>query len=200
MKNLLLISLIGLFFIPLNKAYSQYVVEISVDQPPVLEANAGTDKSIEKDGSVEIGGDPSATGGYGEYSYSWSPGNTLSEDTIPNPTASPDEDTDYTLTVEEDSLKCTSTSEVTVKVTTTGFEEITEDNLKLYPVPATDVLHVKLPEEMEGRYKLQLVNLQGKILTEKSIDGSQTLRHRLRVKDIPSGAYFVKIFDDETRL
>ena len=56
MKNFLFISLIGLLIIPLNKAYSQYVVEISVDQPPVLEADAGSDKSINEGESVQIGG------------------------------------------------------------------------------------------------------------------------------------------------
>jgi hypothetical protein len=196
MKNFIFISTVLLILFSVNKGYSQYVVEVSVDQPAALEVNAGSNKSIEEGSSVEIGGNPSVTGGYGDYIYSWTPGSSLNNDTISNPIASPDEDTDYTLTV-EDSLKCTSTDKVTVSVTATGFEGINKDKLELYPVPVTNVLNIKLPNGMRGRYKLQLVDLQGKVLTEMFINGSKNSGHRLRVKDIPSGAYFVKISNDE---
>ena len=62
---------------------------------------------------VEIGGSPTASGGsgLGTYSYSWSPGGA----TVANPTVSPTTTTLYTVTV-TDANGCTAQSPVTVNV------------------------------------------------------------------------------------
>lgn len=64
-----------------------------------LTANAGADDSVCVGSGVEIGGQPTASGGDSPYSYTWSSPNTLSDDTVPNPTAFPDTTTTYGLTV-----------------------------------------------------------------------------------------------------
>jgi gliding motility-associated-like protein len=63
-----------------------------------------------------IGGSPSASGGSGGYTYTWSPGTGLSATNIANPYANPTVTTPYTLTV-TDSQGCTVTDVVTVTVT-----------------------------------------------------------------------------------
>jgi gliding motility-associated-like protein len=51
-----------------------------------LTVNAGADVFACYNGSLIIGGTPSATGGTPPYKYSWSPGNFLSSTSVPNPT------------------------------------------------------------------------------------------------------------------
>lgn len=75
-------------------------------------ANAGTDRTICVDESVEIG-----TAGNGTATYSWSPSTTLNNGSIPMPTASPTQTTTYTLTVNENN--CSATSTVTVNISPT---------------------------------------------------------------------------------
>src|SRR6056297_3944470 len=101
MKKILLISFLLFILFSFNRLCAQYVVELSIEQPAALKANAGENISIEKGQSVELGGDPTAQGGYGNYSYLWTPGTNLDNDTIANPTASPDQTTNYILTIED---------------------------------------------------------------------------------------------------
>jgi hypothetical protein len=79
-----------------------------------LAADAGADKTVSPSTpSVTIGAGPTATGGTGPYTYSWSPATGLSSDTVSNPTASPGTTTTYTVTV-TDSLSATASDSVTV--------------------------------------------------------------------------------------
>ncbi|HEX4120175.1 MAG TPA: hypothetical protein VH619_06150 [Verrucomicrobiae bacterium] len=80
-----------------------------------LTASAGAVQSMCMGGEVMFGGAPTATGGAGGYTYSWSPAAGLSSATAANPTASPASTTTYTVTV-TDSQQSTATSSVTVTV------------------------------------------------------------------------------------
>jgi len=65
-----------------------------------LTANAGPDLLACLNGSVTIGGTPSATGGTPPYTYSWSPSTFLSSTSVANPTVTGiNSDITYTLTV-----------------------------------------------------------------------------------------------------
>jgi len=89
-----------------NTATATATVTVLGDAP----ANAGPDAGICDGGSTQL----NATGG---VSYSWSPPTGLSNAQIPNPIASPDETTVYTVTV-EDANGCTGSDQVTVTVNT----------------------------------------------------------------------------------
>ena len=65
-------------------------------------ADAGPDRTIYYGDSVEIGGDPTASGGTPSYTYSWTPTTGLDDPTIANPTASPNSTTTYTVLVTDD--------------------------------------------------------------------------------------------------
>jgi hypothetical protein len=69
------------------------------------EVNAGPDEEICEGGSIEIGGNPTASGGTPPYSYSWSPTAGLDDPSAPNPIASPASSTAYCVTV-TDSKGC----------------------------------------------------------------------------------------------
>ncbi len=80
-------------------------------------ADAGPDKEIIAGNSTTLDG--SASGGSGNYTFSWSPATGLSSTTSATPTASPTETTVYTLTVtDEDDTSKTATDTVEVTVTT----------------------------------------------------------------------------------
>lgn len=64
-----------------------------------LVADAGSDLPICYSFNTAIGGSPSASGGVGPYTYSWSPTTGLNDPTSPNPVAGPLATTTYTLTV-----------------------------------------------------------------------------------------------------
>jgi len=195
MKKILFISSVFLILFSLNKGFSQYVVELSVDQPPALEADAGIDQSIEADGNVELGGTPAAYGGYGQYSYLWEPGNTLDDETKANPEASPEETTDYVLTV-TDSLKCTDRDTVNVSVEVTNLPVINGEELAIYPNPARNVLNIEFPGNLQGNYTIKLIALSGKTVYSDRCNVSQGRVKQLPLADIPSGIYMVEISNE----
>jgi hypothetical protein len=84
--------------------------------PIPLVANAGQNIGTCPGGSVTIGGTPSASGGTGNYTYSWSPAAGLSSSTIANPLATPNQTTAYTLTVTDATSGCVKTSTIVVTV------------------------------------------------------------------------------------
>jgi len=90
-------------------------VEIGVLGEIIVEA--GNNEQIchpANGGSIQLNG--SATGGDGNYTYSWEPIESLDDPTIPNPIASPTVTTTYTLTV-TDGFGCSSTDQVIITVT-----------------------------------------------------------------------------------
>ncbi|MBE0649149.1 MAG: HYR domain-containing protein [Bacteroidales bacterium] len=72
---------------------------ITLTEPTVLVADAGSDLPICYTFETTIGGLPSASGGVGPYTYSWSPTTGLNDPTSPNPIAGPLTTTTYTITV-----------------------------------------------------------------------------------------------------
>ena len=196
MKQFLLFNLCIFFILTANIALGQYTIELSVDQPPALEANAGSDKSTEEGESVELGGDPAAEGGYGEYLFSWKPGNSLDDDTKANPDASPEETTDYVLTV-TDSLKCTDRDTVNVSVEVTNLPVIHGEELAIYPNPARNVLNIEFPANLQGNYKIELIALTGKTVYSDRCNISQGRVKQLPLGNIPSGIYMVEISNEK---
>lgn len=80
-----------------------------------LIANAGNNTSICAGQSVQIGGNPTASGGTPPYTYNWAPATGLSATNVSNPTASPNSTTTYSVTV-TDNTGQTATSAVTITV------------------------------------------------------------------------------------
>jgi len=89
-----------------NTAVASAVVTVFAS----AQSNAGTDDGICESGSTQLNGS-------GGVIYEWSPPDGLSDPQIPNPIASPDATTTYTLTV-LDANGCTDTDEMTLAVNT----------------------------------------------------------------------------------
>ncbi|OGU42290.1 MAG: hypothetical protein A2X61_05935 [Ignavibacteria bacterium GWB2_35_12] len=82
---------------------------------PSLSVEAGPEKSICQGDSVQIGSTNPASGGQPPYRFLWTPSQGLSNDTIPNPMASPQQSTVYILIV-LDSKDSTATDSVNITV------------------------------------------------------------------------------------
>lgn len=71
--------------------------------------------------------------------------------------------------------------------------------VQLYPNPATEYLSVKLPTPTANSVKLAMHSVIGNILTieREPVDDYEV---RIRVRDLPSGYYFLSIKDEESGL
>ena len=73
-------------------------------------------------------------------------------------------------------------------------EQLTESalSLKVYPVPATDFINIEITPVDTGRLILELYNNSGVKVLNRTVASQPLLQ--VNISDIPSGAYFLKVF------
>ncbi len=77
---------------------------------------------------------------------------------------------------------------------TVGNKEIyTNEFLTIAPNPVLDYLNVKLPEHIMKQVTISLIDIQGKLVSQQNITGSQTIE----VSKLPKGMYLLKVLDDK---
>lgn len=178
-------------------AFGQTPIILTVNQPDPLMVDAGANVEIGMGESVMIGGNPSAENGYGDYLYSWTPIEGLSDATIANPVANPEITTTYMLTV-TDANNCTSTSEITVSVGTSGIEELSNNlQISCYPNPVQDELML----EMKGlplSVSIRVFNTMGTELLYKTrmMSGGEDIE-RIPMHSFPAGVYYLQIVSED---
>lgn len=116
----------------------QNYIQVGFSQPPLLEVDAGSDSQIQAGGEANLGGMPTAHGGTPPYTYLWQPATAVSNITAPNPTATPQFSTTYSITV-VDARACTSADQVFVQVTN-AFPEGLATEVAIFPNPALQSL------------------------------------------------------------
>lgn len=141
------------------------VITLGLDQAELLEVATGNDTLLCKTHSVVLGEEFTASGGSGEYFYSWYPNVFLDDHTSANPTCTPEETTTYLLTV-TDSKGCTTIGYVTVAVDPClGINDIINtSDILIYPNPVSERFAISgLPT---GSYdiEIKLMNQLGQIV------------------------------------
>lgn len=168
MKNR--ISLI--FLLGMSVHLNAQVITLGVDQPQLLQAIAGNDTLMCKNHSFELGGQPSAMGGTGEYLYLWYPDTYLDDPTAANPLCTPDETTSYTLTVTDNS-GCMAISTVSIAVDPcTGIDDSRafSSDVQVYPNPVSDAFTISGLGSYSGEVTLTLFNQIGQVQFEYRLD------------------------------
>lgn len=141
--------LLSLFFLLSLWSNAQTKIVLSVNQPPELGFSLSrNDTTIEKSTSVVLGTDLVLFGGSGEYTYQWTPAETLSNSGILNPVATPLDTTTYILTV-VDKNGCSFSLNYTVNVKDLSVGVDLPGAQKLYDV-------ILFPNPNEGKFKIQI--------------------------------------------
>lgn len=104
---------------------------------------------------------------------------------------------DNTLLVRTDNHETIHINTVTWDITNTlGLENITSENnrikVEVYPNPTTDLLTISLTNDLKKVYRLELFNLEGKLVLYKK-DIHETLTS-VDISKLQQGTYFLKIY------
>ena len=83
----------------------------------------------------------------------------------------------------------------------TGIPEKSANRIFLYPNPVVDELMLKCKAEESGKYHLVIFNESGReVVSKVVIPGNGEINSTLSTKELPSGAYSVKLVSPSGKL
>jgi len=189
MKYLILL-LISLYLHLHASGQQRIFVSVSSNQPPILNASAGSDITL-SGSDLTLGDTPSALGGLAPYSYQWSPETGLDNALISNPVYSGDQPQSYSLVV-TDNRGCTARD--TINIVITGFPDVHGDDLLLvYPNPGAGMIWLRMKEGVKQSSKLlSLHNSTGQLVFKKNWNNVKD-DYCIDVSTLASGNYIISI-------
>jgi hypothetical protein len=179
-----------------GRAGAQVYLNYAVNQPPALSAQAGADQIICPGDPATLGGSPTATGGYGTYSYVWFPNSTLNNAAAANPVASPSQTTVYFLSL-TDSLGCTAVDTITVTVDTCvgiGNQQAIQ-TFDVHPNPNDGQFTVAADLGVQlDQVILRVTDAAGReVYTKTLAQPGAVIREQISLKALSTGTYFIRL-------
>jgi len=175
-------------------ARAQSIIRFTIDQKPLLKADAGKDSTVNKGSEIVLGGTAAATGGSGSYMYAWSPAKGLDKTDIAHPTATVNEDISYTLTI-NDGLGCIKSSVVSLKVSmATYVDELSAIyGLHIFPNPVNDRIYISTNRAFPDKLLLlELYDTHGRKVYTRQVTGTAALNQTIELGSFSKGVYLLK--------
>lgn len=165
---------------------AQTTIDFQVSQPSEpLVVYAGEDQMYDGVNPVYLGGDPTASGVYGNYAYTWMPAEYLDDPTSANPqVTSLNGPTVFYVEVTADGALCSNSSEVFVDDLTVGVSEKVQIQLQLFPNPFTDKVRFKADVDIEY---ITIYDVTGNFISE--VPENQLTTNSVSTALLESGMY-----------
>ena len=196
----------GLFLAAQVVSAQPVTVTVTVNQPPLLTASAGADQFVCFGDTLGIGGNPTAGGGSGPFTYAWAPGAGLSSTTVANPDATPtavNSINTYTVSI-TDARNCTAMDSVVVSDTCTpaGFSGVPGvASMSIFPNPNNGVFAVELNLLTHpGSATITVTSIDGRKVYAKSWDKpSSNVKENINITASGKGVYLVEMNIDDRK-
>jgi hypothetical protein len=118
--------------------------------------------------------------------YNWQPATGLSCTNCPNPKASPNITTTYTVTKTQ--CHVITTDVITVSLSPTGINELNINNtITLQPNPTSGFININSKFDMQ---KIEVMNVAGQLLLSETVSDKT---HQLQLHNFAEGIYFVRV-------
>jgi hypothetical protein len=184
----------------LKTSLAQTNINLSVSQPPQLIVNAGEDATIDVGEDITLGGSPAATGGSGNYNYSWNHTSYLDNSIIEHPLATPPGNLTFTLTVTDEN-GCSESDAVSIIVI--GGSGI-DDNMKnlsinIFPNPGDGSFTITFSSAFnEKDLRIKVTNLSGQKVYEEICAIKPGMEKEIDISYLPEGFYILTIDGEST--
>ncbi len=81
----------------------------------------------------------------------------------------------------------------------TGIDDSTIGNLKIWPVPAGDLINISLPEDQGSQLAISVFNINGTEVIQRTINTYTEFKIEIPVSTLPAGIYVVKIKPSDSK-
>jgi len=183
---------------------AQNVFNVTVNQPPTLVVDAGTDITTCYYDSVQIGAPNTIVGGTPPFTITWFPPYGLSNPFIANPMALPDDTTVYTITV-TDANGCSSFSQIKINIDPCAYIADTYNNFvcQVFPNPSKDgVFNLQIESRLiETILNVNVFSIYGQILYSDVLDiYEKTVLNQLELSNLPKGIYILELGNEHKKI
>lgn len=135
----------------------------------------------------------------GFSNYQWYLNNVLITDAT-DTEYTPLESGDITVTFDGEN-SCSYTSELLPFIFVVSAKELsTVEQLSISPNPFSSVLEVQIEVNTPTSINLQVLNMQGQRMVDEQLQVNDVMQKQLKLKDLPSGVYFVTIATEEGKM
>ena len=170
-------------------------IQLGLSQPAQLIARAGNDTLVCSGRSVTLGANPTATGGYNNYVFLWSPPDGLNDPTSANPTATLTTSKTYMVSV-TDGNGCTAVSFVNVRIDPCLGTDPRSLNgeIRVFPNPTGGPFTISCdPGAGEFLESVVLLNRLGQVVYSKDYRQAVTEDLSIDAGLTEKGVYFLRI-------
>lgn len=193
MKTIILIYFT--FFVSYEMVYSQVNLTLKIHQPSELLIEAGNDTTLGLGDSLTIGGNPTALGGSGYYSYTWTPSTFLDNRFEANPDIlGITQPITYILKVRDDNCLVQDTISINLSDYNAIGDLNIENSIQVYPIPTNNHLNIDFSYQNSSNYTIEVIDMNGTTLYFHKSDQKLTV---LSLEGFPTGYYLLKIKKDE---
>ncbi|MFC2138130.1 T9SS type A sorting domain-containing protein [Bacteroidota bacterium] len=200
--NKLLLVFVILFYGFQSIVLCQTYIDVNINQPEPLKANAGQDTTIKPGTSIQLGGNPAAEGGNIGYTYKWSPSSGLDDLTSSNPIATPFTNITYTLVI-TDKNECTASDDIQITLNTgnnINNKIIDHPYINIYPNPAKNSIYIELKNLNTKYVNITLYSSLGKIIYQHKYYVFNKIELLSEINNLVPGLYFIQIENDNISL
>ena len=186
----------GIYIDSLTTAYGyDSIITTNLTVNPLPEVSLGNDTSIyEKDILI-------IDAGVGYYIYEWNIGDDSRFIIIDDKYSVGDHE--LIVNIKDIITNCTNSDTIVInikKTTGTGFENISHQNIKIYPNPATETLFLDL-ENIYGETTMNIYNQKGQLIRKELMEtDGKLLKTKISISDLNPGIYIIQIINNNSIL
>jgi hypothetical protein len=196
------IFLLFTFSVFTTGVFAQTILEISFNQPDRLKADAGRDTVIQAGEKVILGGIPSASGGYGDYDYTWLPEDLIDHNNQSRINVTPNKSAYFVLNVTDEN-NCSDVD--TVFITVTGSSNIPGNlnngqNVIIFPNPFENIFYINTQSFKGDELMVSIYTPLGKKIFSERYSGIKGNIIDVNTKALREGIYFIVAEDKHQKI
>ena len=67
--------------------------------------------------------------------------------------------------------------------------------MQVYPIPARDVVNLRINVDLKGEAKIEIISGEGEIMRTMKRESKRYMNHQMDISEMRAGFYFIRVTD-----